>query len=63
MNDGGGWASGAAYCRSALRSTDGPSYRSTYLGFRLALSPSGAPPVAGKGNKRSHRAEPRAERP
>ena len=45
---GGSWGSGAAYCRSVLRRTDVPSSRSYVGGFRLALSPSGASPEAGK---------------
>ena len=39
---GGSWGSGAAFCRSAFRNGDDPTYRNNYLGFRLALSsPSG----------------------
>ena len=38
---GGGWNSVAANCRAAHRSADGPTYRNTGSGFRLALSPSG----------------------
>ncbi len=33
---GGSWCYAAAYCRSAYRSRGSPSYRSNYLGFRLA---------------------------
>jgi formylglycine-generating enzyme required for sulfatase activity len=40
---GGCWSIDAAFCRSALRSTSAPSYRSTNNGFRLALSFSGIP--------------------
>jgi len=40
---GGSWLSTARYCRSANRSGSGPSFRPS-LGFRLALSPSGASP-------------------
>jgi len=43
---GGGWDYGAAYCRSAIRFTNVPTFRSNYLGFRLALSPSGVAPEA-----------------
>jgi hypothetical protein len=43
---GGGWSSTAGYCRSASRYWHDPSYRSNYLGFRLALSPSGELPEA-----------------
>ena len=38
---GGGWFYSAGICRSAYRISDVPSYRNVYLGFRLALSPSG----------------------
>ena len=38
---GGSWNDVAAVCRSALRYTNGPSFRSYDYGFRLALSPSG----------------------
>ena len=39
---GGSWYYEAAYCRSAYRYSLAPSFRSAYLGFRLALSsPSG----------------------
>lgn len=38
---GGSWRSAAANCRTASRNRDGPAYRSTNDGFRLALSPSG----------------------
>jgi len=38
---GGCWSSTAGLCRSAIRYGYVPSYRSDYLGFRLALSPSG----------------------
>ncbi|MFN6138478.1 MAG: formylglycine-generating enzyme family protein, partial [Planctomycetota bacterium] len=40
---GGSWNDGAAYCRSALRDGNAPDDRNNYLGFRLALSPSGIP--------------------
>jgi serine/threonine protein kinase/formylglycine-generating enzyme required for sulfatase activity len=46
---GGGWVNDAAYCRAAHRIADDPANRSNGNGFRLALSPSGAPPEAGKG--------------
>jgi formylglycine-generating enzyme required for sulfatase activity/serine/threonine protein kinase len=46
---GGGWSFPAGGCRSAFRYGSGPSDRSFHLGFRLALSPSGAEsPEAGK---------------
>jgi hypothetical protein len=38
---GGSWSFSAGYCRSAYRSNRVPSFRSSYLGFRLALSSSG----------------------
>jgi formylglycine-generating enzyme required for sulfatase activity len=37
---GGGWSFQASYCRAADRLRGGPSDRSSYLGFRLLLSPS-----------------------
>jgi formylglycine-generating enzyme required for sulfatase activity len=40
---GGCWGYEAAGCRSAFRSRFHPSFRSSSLGFRLALSPSGIP--------------------
>jgi len=40
---GGGWDLGAAVCRSAFRLRYTPSFRNIYLGFRVALSPSGIP--------------------
>ena len=49
---GGGWGNTAWGCRSALRCGSDPSYRNGFLGFRLALSPSGAqrePPEAAAG--------------
>jgi len=49
VNRGGGWSYAAWDCRSADRFRFNPSSRSLYLGFRLALSPSGAEsPEAGK---------------
>lgn len=36
---GGSWGNGAANCRAADRITGAPTYRTVYLGFRLALSP------------------------
>ena len=46
---GGGWNITAWLCRSAFRYGYDPSYRFNGLGFRLALSPSGAsPPEAEK---------------
>jgi formylglycine-generating enzyme required for sulfatase activity len=38
---GGCWADDGSSCRAAFRSGDPPSRRRHYLGFRLALSPSG----------------------
>jgi formylglycine-generating enzyme required for sulfatase activity len=38
---GGSWRSAATNCRTASRNRDGPAYRNTNDGFRLALSPSG----------------------
>ncbi|MFN8707288.1 MAG: SUMF1/EgtB/PvdO family nonheme iron enzyme [Planctomyces sp.] len=38
---GGSWSYSARVCRSAYRGSSAPSYRSSYLGFRVALSPSG----------------------
>jgi len=49
LNRGGGWFNDAAFCRSAYRDTDIPTRRTSVNGVRLALSPSGAPPEAGKG--------------
>ena len=49
VHRGGSWSRSARNCRSAFRGWNVPSYRSIYLGFRLALSPSGAsPPEAEK---------------
>ena len=45
---GGSWYSFTALCRSADRSTYGPTEHSTLFGFRLALTPSGASPEAEK---------------
>jgi len=39
---GGCWGYDAAYCRVAFRRADAPTSRSLDLGFRVALSPSGA---------------------
>jgi formylglycine-generating enzyme required for sulfatase activity len=44
---GGGWTGVAARCRSAYRYGISPSYRSSILGFRLALSSSGIPKSPG----------------
>jgi formylglycine-generating enzyme required for sulfatase activity len=41
---GGSWSLTARYSRSAFRNWNAPSSRSLNLGFRLALSPSGAQP-------------------
>ena len=48
VHRGGGWDNGAAYCRSAYRSTDVPTYRPPNDGFRLALSPSGSDAEGGE---------------
>ena len=40
---GGFWGNEAAYCRSANRLSFSPSIYTPYIGFRLALSPSGIP--------------------
>jgi formylglycine-generating enzyme required for sulfatase activity len=49
---GGGWNIVAANCRAAFRFTYVPTYRTSYNGFRLALSPSGVsgPAEQGQGN-------------
>ena len=49
VNRGGSWYVGAANCRSAFRYTVVPTIRSNSFGLRLALSPSGVSPEAGKG--------------
>ncbi|MFM8802591.1 MAG: formylglycine-generating enzyme family protein, partial [Planctomycetia bacterium] len=50
VSRGGSWLSTAGNSRSADRDGDGPSIRFNFLGFRLALSPSGVePPEAGAG--------------
>jgi formylglycine-generating enzyme required for sulfatase activity len=36
---GGGWNSGARFCRSASRLHNGPQHKDMSLGFRLALVP------------------------
>ena len=36
---GGAWCSGPGYCRAADRTSVTPSFRSVFLGFRLAASP------------------------
>ena len=41
VHRGGGWCYSARSCRSAYRSRFDPSFRDDFLGFRLALSPSG----------------------
>ncbi|MCE2801837.1 MAG: formylglycine-generating enzyme family protein, partial [Planctomycetaceae bacterium] len=43
VNRGGGWDNVAAICKSANRDWYSPEIRNNYLGFRLALSPSGIP--------------------
>ena len=59
---GGSWSYDAANCRSAIRNSNDPTFRSNDFGFRLALSPSGVTPEAAQGSERSHRAEARRER-
>ena len=41
VNRGGSWFNSAEFCRSAYRSGDSPSLRSSDYGFRVSLSPSG----------------------
>ncbi len=48
VSRGGSWLNDAASCRSASRDPNVPTFRTYYLGFRLALSPSGVSPQAGK---------------
>ncbi len=49
VSRGGSWCGTTGLCRSALRDGDVPSGRFIVMGFRLALSPSGAElPEAGK---------------
>ena len=43
VNRGGGWYNEAANCRSAIRHGIDPSFRFHFIGFRVALSPSGIP--------------------
>jgi formylglycine-generating enzyme required for sulfatase activity len=43
VNRGGSWFNVAAFCRSAYRYRNAPSYRSLNVGFRVALSSSGIP--------------------
>ncbi len=43
---GGSWSTDPAFCRSALRNRDVPTYRADYIGLRLALSLSGVSPEA-----------------
>jgi serine/threonine protein kinase/formylglycine-generating enzyme required for sulfatase activity len=61
VHRGGGWGRDAARCRTASRNLDSPPHRSTGIGFRLALVPSGpdgsgaaglgpAEPVSGTGD-------------
>jgi formylglycine-generating enzyme required for sulfatase activity len=49
---GGSWRSDAAGCRTALRSGDDPTFRGSFLGFRLALSPVGVPAESGQDKKK-----------
>ena len=60
---GGGWDNGAAFCRSAIRGTNAPTFRSTQR--RLSPGPESVGSLAGgarRGGERSHRAEARRER-
>ncbi len=50
---GGAWSSDAAGCRTAYRRTYDPAIRSSYGGFRLALSPSVKSPETEQGAKPS----------
>ena len=45
---GGSWGAIGTFCRSAYRGKRSPSTRVNYLGFRLAMSPSGVQPVPPK---------------
>ena len=40
---GGSWDYVAAYCRTAIRYADDPTFRSNFIGFRVALSSFGIP--------------------
>jgi len=46
---GGGWSIVAAFCRAAFRNPHVPSDRTSNIGLRLALSPSGISPEAAQG--------------
>jgi formylglycine-generating enzyme required for sulfatase activity len=46
---GGDWSLADEFCRSATRARVDSSYRDNFLGFRLALSPSGEPAVRPEG--------------
>ena len=48
VDRGGSWRRVAADCRTANRNSDVPARRTDDGGFRLALSPSGISPEAGK---------------
>ncbi len=45
---GGEFSFNAGACRSSARNRHNPTVRGGDFGFRLALSPSGGPPEAGK---------------
>jgi serine/threonine protein kinase/formylglycine-generating enzyme required for sulfatase activity len=45
---GGCWINDASFCRSAFRDWNAPSFRSNFIGFRLALSLSGVSSAKGK---------------
>jgi formylglycine-generating enzyme required for sulfatase activity len=49
---GGSWGSNAARCRIMHQNGDSPSYRYSYIGFRLALVPSGTKEPGSREEKR-----------
>jgi formylglycine-generating enzyme required for sulfatase activity len=52
---GGGWDLEAPFCRSAYRRRLDPSLRRYYIGFRVALSPSGIPKSPEAGDEEANR--------
>jgi hypothetical protein len=52
---GGGWTGISRFCRSASRFREGPTFRTSYIGFRVAIAPSTAASTS------EEVAEPRAE--
>jgi formylglycine-generating enzyme required for sulfatase activity len=58
---GGSWDSYAGRCRSAIRSWDGPGFRSHYRGFRLVLAPSSTSLKQARRGERAPSAVPQAE--